>query len=442
MTMRVSGNLRRELLMALAIAACSQSVGANPVAAVLFPSAALLHDVHPPRVGPWRAWLESPGGELPFGIELARDGDKWTAYVINGEERINVPRVTWTGHLLVLDIDYYNSRLVAEPDHDGSGLTGEWIRQRSEGRVTRMPFHAASGKARRFEADPEAAGRPTGASSVEGRWSATFADSGYPCVAVLTNGPSDTVAGTFLTPGGDYGFLAGNMDGDRLRLSGFDGAHALLYDARLLADGTLKGDFWSRDTHHETWMARRDPHAALPDAFSQSESVNDIRLSGNQYPDLDGTPRSLNDPAFQGRARIIEIFGSWCPNCHDASKYLMELQQRYRDRGLRVLGLGFEMSGDFKTDADLVRKYAARHGVTYPMLIVGKPGKEKVAEALPGLTDLRAYPTTLFLDARNRVRATHYGFSGPATGEDYRKLRAEFEAIVEKLLSETTPDTP
>lgn len=439
--MYVTETFRFKLLAVLVAAAFPLTAAGSSVSSFILPSLALLHDVPAPCVGPWRAWLDGPGGELPFGIELVRDHDKWSAYIINGEERIKVPRVTWTGHELVLDIDYYNSRLIAQPDAEGSRLTGEWVRQRSEDRVTRMPFHATSGKARRFKADPAAAGQRT-ASSVDGRWSAKFAKSDFPCVAVFTGQPDGTVAGTFLTPGGDYGFLAGNMDGDRLRLSGFDGAHALLYDARLQEDGTLKGNFWSGDTWHETWTAQRDPTADLPDAFGQSESAADIRLSDKAYPDLDGRPRSLNDPAFQGRARIIEIFGSWCPNCHDASKYLMELQQRYNDRGLRVLGLGFEMSGDFKTDAAQVRKYAARHGVTYPMLIVGKPGKEKVAEALPGLTDLRAYPTTLFIDGRNRVRAMHYGFSGPATGDDYQKLRAEFEAIIEKLLAETTPNTP
>ena len=44
----------------------------------------------------WRAWLDSPGGELPFGLEL-RDGlDGPSAVLINGSERIPVTRVATT----------------------------------------------------------------------------------------------------------------------------------------------------------------------------------------------------------------------------------------------------------------------------------------------------------------------------------------------------------
>jgi hypothetical protein len=65
---------------------------------------------------------------------------------------------------------------------------------------------------------------------------------------------------SFLTPAGDYRHLAGRVDGDLMRLSTFDGAHAYLFHARMQPDGTIAGDFWAGNWHHATWTAVR----ALP----------------------------------------------------------------------------------------------------------------------------------------------------------------------------------
>ena len=104
---------------------------------------------------------------------------------------------------------------------------------------------------------------------VAGRWAVDFEQDEEPAVAVFRQ-DGRNLAGTFLTATGDYRYLAGTLSGDRLRLSCFDGAHAFLFDARLRDDGSLRGDFWSRDSWHDTWTARRDPQATLADGFAQT----------------------------------------------------------------------------------------------------------------------------------------------------------------------------
>jgi len=243
------------------------------------------------------------------------------------------------------------------------------------------------------------------------------------------------IEGTFLTTTGDYGYLSGTYEAGRLRLSCFDGAHAFLFDATMQADGTLKGDFWSRDTWHETWTATRDEKAPLPDSYSKTHWTGGVALDALRFPDLDGQIHSLDDPAFRGRARIIEVFGSWCPNCNDASRFLAELDRRYHDRGLRIVGLAFELTGDFSRDAAQVRKFAKVNGVEYPILIAGTSDKAVASSALPVLDRLRGYPTTILLRGDGTVRAVHTGFSGPATGADHDELRREFEEMVVDLLN-------
>ncbi|MGD2111030.1 MAG: TlpA disulfide reductase family protein [Phycisphaerae bacterium] len=394
-----------------------------------------------PRTGPWRAWFDSPGGELPFGLELEKGERVWTAWITNGVERIRVPLTLWDGQELVLDIGYYDAKIAAKASRDGSRLDGEWIKKGRGDEWSKLPFHAKAGPARRFGRVATDTGLPI-EQTVDGRWSVDFSGSDEPAVGIFERQPDDSIAGTFLTVGGDYGFLSGNLDGNRLRLSNFDGAHAFLFDARIQPDGTLKGDFWSRDTWHETWTAKRDARAKLPEAFGRSKWVGGTAFGDMFFPDLTGRFWSLDDPKWQGHPRIIEVFGTWCPNCHDETRYLVELDKKYHSRGLRIIGLAFELTGDFKRDGRQVQRYAKRHGVEYPLLVAGVATKEDVAKKLPVLDRIQAYPTTIFMDAAGKVRAIHSGFSGPATGAEYRRLQVEFEKLIEEMLSAKSTSTP
>lgn len=221
-------------------------------------------------------------------------------------------------------------------------------------------------------------------------------------------------------------------------LSTFDGAHAFLFRARRGADGALTGDFWSGAAHHETWSAQRDAQAALPDPFTEvAPAAEAPPLAALKFRDLDGVERALDDPAFAGKARVITLFGSWCPNCNDEARLWAELHARYAERGLSIVGLAFEVTGDAARDAEQVRRFRERHGVRWPTLLGGTADKEAAARAFPLLTRVKAFPTAVFLDAAGRVRAVHSGFAGPATGAEHERQRLHYERIIEELLAES-----
>ena len=380
------------------------------------------------ELGPWRAVLESPGGELPFGIEMRSDG----ADIVNGEEYIPVTRVTVDGANVLIEMEHYDSRIEAELSTDGKEMAGLWTKRSGAKTWAELPFHATAGEGSRFEGWANAG--PGG--RLSGRWSVDFSSGDDPAVAIFEEGAVDTVSGTFLTTTGDYRYLEGTFQGDTLKLSCFDGAHAFLFDAKLQDDGTLAGDFWSRDSWHDTWTARRDDAARLPDAFKQTIWNEGVSLTDLTFPDLDGTPRSLADPAFGGKAVLLQVFGTWCPNCYDETEYLVELNQRYKGRGLSIVGLAFELTGDFERNAEQVRRYKRRHNIEYPILIAGTSDKSGATEALTALDRVRSYPTTIFLTGDGKVRDVHTGFTGPATGPAYDHLREEFEQRIEELLAE------
>jgi len=338
---------------------------------------------------------------------------------------------------LTLSFDHYDSQIQATIKEEGRWMRGTWRKRRGADEWSEMPFVASAGEQPRFSRIPGAA--PLGKAPLPDRWAVNFSSDDDPAVALFETLEAGVVQATFLTATGDYRFLEGTFEGGRLRLSVFDGAHAFLFDARLRpgADGSsLEGHFWSRDSWHETWSARPDPAASVPDAFAQTRWLKDVTLEDLVFPDLDGDLVSLADARFDGKARIIEVFGSWCPNCNDALPYMEELHDRYGPRGLSIVGVAFEATGDLERDSKQVRIFAEHYQLSFPLLLGGVLNKQKATDSFRAMDRIRAYPTTIFLSGAGEVRAVHSGFTGPATGAAYTHLRREFETIIEEILDE------
>jgi hypothetical protein len=98
------------------------------------------------------------------------------------------------------------------------------------------------------------------------------------------------------------------------------------------------------------------------------------------------------------------------------------------------LGLAFEVTGDRVRDTRQVQEYARKHGLRYPILVAGLSDKAQASASFPALDRVRAFPTFVFLDGAGRARAVYTGFSGPATGPAYDRLREQFQGILEELL--------
>tara|TARA_R110000782_G_scaffold175732_1_gene266836 strand:- start:42 stop:1445 length:1404 start_codon:yes stop_codon:yes gene_type:complete len=339
---------------------------------------------------------------------------------------------------LVLSFEPYGSELVAEyQGHELQPLTtllanGVWRKPRGDS-IAEVPFRSSPASANTPLFDQ--AGPASAPAAFDGRWRVRFGDSDEPAVGVFQVGKhSGNTFGTFLTTTGDYRYLGGRVDGDLMRLSTFDGAHAFLFHARMQVDGTIAGDFWSGNWHHETWTAVRDADAALPDAFGQTTATG-VGLEELAFRDLEGVPTRVVELLDAGGApaRVLYLFGSWCPNCADAGAEMKRLKGKYGDK-LTVVGLAFELTEDFERSARQVGLYLERHEADWPVLIAGLSDKAKASAEFPVLDRVRAYPTTIFLDADNQIVAVHTGFSGPATGEAYREQQKAFEGVVEGLI--------
>lgn len=244
--------------------------------------------------------------------------------------------------------------------------------------------------------------------------------------------------GTFLTPTGDYRFLEGSYESGVLRLSTFDGSHAFLFQARSRPNGTLEGDFWSRDSYHATWTAERVPPETeiLPDGWDQVSLTNDEGRFDFAFEDLDGETVTSEDERFDGKVVLVNLFGSWCPNCNDEAPLLAEWDERYRDDGLEIVGIAYEFTGDLERDRRQVRRYAERHGLDFTLLVGGISSKQAAADTLPDLAEVDAYPTSVFIGRDGAVAGIYSGFAGPGTGEHHERLVEEMEGLIETLLAQ------
>ncbi|HEX7046200.1 MAG TPA: TlpA disulfide reductase family protein [Gammaproteobacteria bacterium] len=420
------------LFMAVLIAACGEAPMEKTDNVTTEKTATGKDDERLLPAGAWRGVIEIQGQKLPFQMEVVYPSSLLTPDVvfINGEERVEVEEVHVSEDRVAMVLPAFNTRIDAR--YQDGKLSGTLTKINTGAVEQKMPVTMTPGEHYRFFPMLE----PVDV-DLSGKWSVEFKEpdgGNYPAIAEFRQVGSQ-VFGTFLTPMSDYRYLAGAVRDGRLYLSAWDGFHVFLFEAEIQDDGSLKGDFWSGPSYHETWTAHRDPNATLPDMDKQTWLKEDAGAFDFTFPNLEGEKVSLSDPRFANKVVVVQLAGSWCPNCADETRFLAPWYKENRDRGVEVVALMFEHFGDFEKAAKQVRIWREKYGVEYPTLIAGTSEKQNVADALPQLNTFLAFPTTIFIGRDGDVARIHTGFNGPATNR-YEEGIAEFNATVDALLKQ------
>ncbi len=382
------------------------------------------------KTGIWRATVEIQGQELPFNFDLVKDNNGgYDVYIINASERLLLDEITIKDDSVDIALHVFDANIKAEIS--GDSLIGTFIKNYD--RRADVPFLAVYGQPYRFKKSQFSDEIP----DFSGKYEVTFTTKDDTTLAVgIFNQVKDSVTGTFLTETGDYRYLQGNVSDGMLKLSTFDGNHTYLFTASKRADGTLSGEYYSGKTYMALWNATKNEKAALSDPESLTYLKPGYEKIEFTFPDVNGKPVSLADDKYKNKVVILQLFGTWCPNCMDETKFLAPWYRDNHDRGIEIIGLAYERKPEFDYASARVKKMIDKFDVPYDFVIAGTNNKEAAAKTLPQLNKVVAFPTTIFIGKDGKVKKIHTGFSGPGTGEYYDQFIQHFNETVNELLSE------
>jgi len=180
----------------------------------------------------------------------------------------------------------------------------------------------------------------------------------------------------------------------------------------------------SRGTIAWYWTQRVGPWVlvAVMGAYLAWTVYPSVDLSNPSGPVPDFTAPTLRGMPFQlsahrGQVLVLNVWATWCPPCRLEVPGLNQLQHRFRDDGVQVVGLNVNAD-----DLDAVRAFVNERTITYPQV----EARAVVRQHFPG----EAIPRTYLVDRQGRVRFAHTGFLIPSALED----------AIETLLDEPAPD--
>lgn len=384
--------------------------------------------------GIWRGTLllnKEKQIEIPFNFEIKNIKNKIQLIIHNAQEQIIVDEITFKKDSFNFKMPVFDTEFRTQLIGD-SMLTGVWINHtKKENNI--IAFTAKYGNKNRFDFSPQ---KPQ--SFYDGRWETTFSpntpDSGKAIGVFKHIINSSIIEGTFLTETGDYRYLEGTEHNGKLYLSCFDGSHAYLFIAENNGSEITKGDFYSGSTWHENWIAKRNETFELKDPESLTYLKNTNEKITFSFYNAKNKKISLSDAKYKNKVVIIQIMGSWCPNCMDESAYLSKVYKQYHKKGLEIIALAYERTTDIEQAKINLTRLTKRFNINYEILLTGLTGKEKASESLPFLNNVMAFPTTIFLDRNHHVKSIYTGFSGPATGKAYKDYTIKTESLIEQLL--------
>ena len=384
----------------------------------------------PLKAGLWRGVISVRENEIPFLFEVKGGAaDSTSIFLINGEDRFELKKVVYSNDSVSIPIDLYD--VVLKGKLTENSINGQFIKGSSTKKPASIPFNATYGALPRF---PQSGGDTS--VSLAGTWDVDIisGDNTAKTVGNFTR-KGDILTGSILEPTGDYRFLEGVMQGKRFSLSTFGGSSPYLVKGEFVTDSTFTGEFVTlRQTSR--LEGKRNPKATLPDPYSAShlkEGYSSVEFS---FPNLEGKLVSLSDARYMGKAVIVTILGSWCPNCLDENAFLSSWYKLNHQRGVEIIGLGFERKDDFESAKRSLSSLKNRLGIDYEILFAGKSGTDNASKALPALSGISAFPTTIFIDKKGKVRKVHTGFNGPATGKFYEDFKVEFNGLINSLAAE------
>jgi thiol-disulfide isomerase/thioredoxin len=374
-------------------------------------------------VGVWDATVDVGGVLIPFRFEITGSGTSFTGSFLDGDLKMSSTGGRLEGTTLVLPFDAYAATV--EVTWSGNTLTGKYDRG------TRGAPYPLTAK-RAAASAPSAASVP----SIDGLWTIpTESSKGESAWRFIVKQSGANVSAAILRVDGDTGSVSGSFKDGKFVLGHFSGARPLLLEVTPAADGSLtivqNGKTKMVAVRESEARAKNMPEPTDPSKHTRMKDPT-ARFTFS-FPDLNGRIVTEADPKFKGKVVMVNIGGSWCPNCHDEAPFLGELYKKYRAQGLEIVLLSFEEVAQ-QEKLTRLKAFIKKYGIEFTVLVPGEPGQ--LNEKVPQAENLNAFPTTFILGRDGKVRGVHAGFASPAAGAFHEQTKKEISTEVEHLLAE------
>lgn len=377
------------------------------------------------KKGDWTGKLMIQNGikTLPFKFTV----DHSSFHIHNGVEQVSLDNPIKLNDSLIFKFPTFNSELVLK-NVSKTRLKGFWV---NKNKNTRIPCEITYGYVHRF---PVNESRKT--VNLNGKWEVTFDEgtkNSYKGQAIL-NQKLARLTGTIRTETGDFKYLEGNVCGDSIFLSRFDGAHVMLMEGKI-ENGRINGILYSGNSGKSTYNSQFNEKFELthPDSLTHVISSDPLHF---QFKDLSGSFYDYPNASTKGKVVIIELMGSWCPNCLDEAYFLKEVYTSYSREEVEIISVAYEVGEQFEQFSEKASRMSTKLHIPYTVLIGGKASKQVASEQFPMLNRVMSFPTTLVIDKKGAIRKVHTGFNGPATGNYYTEFKKEMTVFINQLLAE------
>lgn len=375
--------------------------------------------------------------DLTFDFDIKETKGKYSSLdIINAEERIAVTGVIVNDDSVFIKMPVFDSEFRCSRK-SANEISGVWINhaRKDKNVIAFTAFYNIKG------AGSEEVFPSNNYFSMQGKWECEFSPGtkdAYKAIGLIKQiDPHKVITGTFLTETGDYRYLQGHLNNNKtFSLSCFDGAHAFLFTGKYAGDSIENGRFYSGSSWSEPWTATRNDKFELRNPDSLTYLKPGFTTVDFSFKNTEGHDVSIKDEKFKNKVVIVQLMGTWCPNCMDETKFLAPFYNTYKKQGLEVVAMAFERTNDFNKAVGNIKRTKERFDANYEFLITMKTGKDQASEALPMLNGIMAFPTTIYIDKKGNVRKIYTGFNGPATGDAYARYVEETTRFVEKLLKE------
>lgn len=342
----------------------------------------------------------------------------------NAEERIESESIV-TNDTIYIEMPVYHTHFIGTIQND-STIAGKWY---NPNRTNNYSIDFVMHKNNEIN-------RVDWESARSQRYAVRFSpntEDEYPAVGIIHRA-GNHLKGTFLTETGDYRFLEGELNIDEATLQCFDGSHVFHFNMTMTADSLLNGEFKSGVHWSEPFVAVKNDSYTLTDpdslTFQSTEGPFTFSAMG-----LDGEIKTFSTADYTGKVTIVQILGTWCPNCLDETKYYGELAENINDERLQIIPVAFEASEDFGTNISRLKTYQHELNLPFTPYLGGRAKKSAANEVFPMLNHVMSFPTSIFIDQTGEVRRIHTGFYGPGAEMEYEHFKTSTEELVHKLLA-------